>query len=252
MAMTLSYDPSTDPEAIAAAEERDAELLSIGQEMEDQQNELLAGKFNSAEDLEKAYIELQKTLGSRKNDSDEESVEEEEVTEEDESEQYSLTDTLMAEIYQYGQLSQETADAIGEDVALVIERLAANQQESVALNDEQTEQIQGIVGGAEAYNEMIEWSASNLIEGEQDAYNAVMNSGDLNAIYWAVTGLKSRYQDSVGVEGELIRGKAAPTSGNIFRSMAELVRAQSDPRYDKDPAFRYDVESKLARSGDLY
>ena len=64
MAELLTYDPSNDPQAIQLAEERDAETLAVGQAMEDAQNQLLAGKYKSAQDLEKAYIELQQKLGS--------------------------------------------------------------------------------------------------------------------------------------------------------------------------------------------
>jgi len=47
----------------------------------------------------------------------------------------------------------------------------------------------------------------------------------------------------------MITGKAAASkSTNIFRSQAEVVRAMSDPRYDKDPAYRQDIYNKLERS----
>ena len=46
-------------------------------------------------------------------------------------------------------------------------------------------------------------------------------------------------------------GKKAPSKAKAFRSQAELARAISDPRYPTDPAYRMDVEEKLARSGDL-
>ena len=44
MAELLTYDPSNDPQAIKIAEERDAETLAVGQAMQGQQNQLLAGK----------------------------------------------------------------------------------------------------------------------------------------------------------------------------------------------------------------
>jgi hypothetical protein len=247
MANTLTYDPSNDPEITAAEEERDAELLSIGQDMEDQQNELLAGKFRDAEALEAAYLELQRKLGSR---TDEPEPEPEEEGEEEAEEESHFLDDLFAEIGELGQLSQETAEALGEDVATAIEQLVANQQSSVELSTEETQQIQGIVGGDEAYNQMISWSSSNLSDGEKDAYNEVMNSGNVNAIYWAVKGLQSAYQNAVGYDGSMIQGRAASDQQG-FRSMAELVRAQRDPRYENDQAYRSDVEAKLLRSGDL-
>lgn len=257
MANTLTYDPSNDPDLTAAEEARDAELLSIGQEMEDQQNELLAGKFRDAEALEQAYLELQRKLGSNSSTSDNSEVEpqgdgldDQADEEEPGDENPSLLDSLFAEIDEFGQLTAETAEAIGEDIAAVIEQLVVNQQTSVALTTEETQQIQGIVGGGDAYNQMIEWSSSNLSDGEKDAYNEVMNSGNVNAIYWAVKGLQSAYLNAVGYDGSMIQGRAAADRQG-FRSMAELVRAQRDSRYENDPAYRADVEAKLLCSGDL-
>ena len=65
MAETFTYDPSNDPEAIAAAEARDAESLKVGEELVEKQENLLAGKYKTPEDLEKAYLELQKKQGSQ-------------------------------------------------------------------------------------------------------------------------------------------------------------------------------------------
>jgi len=262
MANTLTYDPSNDPEITAAEEARDSELLSIGEGLEEAQSNLLAGKFQDAEALEKAYIELQK-LASRKfapkdeeevdSEDNEDTVEndEEEQTEEEDEETSSFLNSIFAEINELGSLSQETAEALGEDVASALEALVANQQQSVELSPEETEQIQSIVGGPEVYNQIIQWSSANLTPGERDAFNEVINSGNINAIYWAVKGLQSSYVNAVGSDGQMIQGRAASSAGQTFRSMAELVRAQSDPRYDKDPAYRADVEAKLLRSVDL-
>jgi hypothetical protein len=65
---------------------------------------------------------------------------------------------------------------------------------------------------------------------------------------FAVEALFSRYQDAVGVDGQLLTGKAASSTKDTFRSQAEVVRAMSDPRYDTDPAYRQDVFAKLERS----
>ena len=46
----------------------------------------------------------------------------------------------------------------------------------------------------------------------------------------------------------MLSGKPAKTSGDSFRSQAEVVQAMSDPRYDKDPAYRQDILEKLERS----
>jgi hypothetical protein len=95
---------------------------------------------------------------------------------------------------------------------------------------------------------MMRWAADNLTQKEIDRYDSVMDTGDKNAMTFAVEALFSRYQDAVGVDGQLLTGKAASSTKDIFRSQAEVVRAMSDPRYDTDPAYRQDVFAKLERS----
>ena len=65
MAETMTYDPGTDTvttEGNLTAEEQ--ESLSVGEDIQSQQEQMLAGKYKNAEELEKAYIELEKKLGS--------------------------------------------------------------------------------------------------------------------------------------------------------------------------------------------
>lgn len=248
MAFSLSYDPNQDPEVQEGIQQQEQEALETGEKLKQDQSELLAGKYQSAEDLEAAYLELQKAYSRKQQDQGQES-DESDISDEQFAE---LIEDYRAEFDEYGQLTQETADRIGEDVAAQIEDyLLSEGTGGVALTPEQTAQVQQLVGGPEAYREMVEWSADNISEAEQDAYNEVIDSGDLNAIYWAVKGLHSQYNEAVGTEGRLIRGKAPSPRGDAFRSMAELVRAQSDPRYDNDPAYRQDILNKLERSGDL-
>ena len=65
MAEILSYDPAGDPEVVGAMEADQAESLAIGEEMINQAEARLAGKYKDAQELEKAYIELEKKLGSK-------------------------------------------------------------------------------------------------------------------------------------------------------------------------------------------
>ncbi len=59
--------------------------------------------------------------------------------------------------------------------------------------------------------------------------------------------MKARYTDANGYEGTMIQGKAAAPA-DTFKSQAEVVRAMSDPKYDRDPAYRDEIMQKLARS----
>ena len=49
-------------------------------------------------------------------------------------------------------------------------------------------------------------------------------------------------------DGRMLTGKAAKSDTNVFRSQAEVVKAMSDDRYEKDPAYRQDIYDKLERS----
>ena len=111
--------------------------------------------------------------------------------------------------------------------------------------------IRDSVGGDEAYGEMIQWAGSNLTREEVDQFNAVVNTNNPAAIKYAVESLSNRWKGAEGYEAPLVTGKKAPSKSKAFRSQAELARAISDPRYQTDPAYRMDVEEKLARSGDL-
>ena len=73
MTETLNYDP-TDPNAPEFTED-EQNSLEVAEKLGQEENELLAGKFKNAEDLENAYMELQKKLGS----SDGENIDDDEV-----------------------------------------------------------------------------------------------------------------------------------------------------------------------------
>ena len=70
MAETLTYDSGTDTVTDGTGQNltpAEQESLAVGTELESQQEQLLAGKYKDAADLEKAYIELQKKLGDNDN-----------------------------------------------------------------------------------------------------------------------------------------------------------------------------------------
>ena len=60
MAETLTIDNTVD-NTVLTEEEQDS--LQVGEALVEEQDQLLAGKYENAQELEKAYIELQKKLG---------------------------------------------------------------------------------------------------------------------------------------------------------------------------------------------
>ena len=76
---TLTVDGSDTPQELNADEQ---DSLAVGEELQQEQEQLLAGKYKSAEDLESAYLELQKKLGESQPSEEptEETAEEPEAT----------------------------------------------------------------------------------------------------------------------------------------------------------------------------
>ena len=95
---------------------------------------------------------------------------------------------------------------------------------------------------------MLKWAGSNFSKDEIEMYDSVMESNVPQAIFFAVQALAARYQDGVGSDGELLTGRDAANTNDSFKSQAELVAAMSDPRYDRDPAYRSDVMRRLENS----
>jgi len=250
----ITYDPSNDPQAIELAEERDAESLRVGEEMEQAQNELLAGKYKSAQDLEQAYLELQKKLGSQ--DSNEEEVESELEDEPETDETVDFIGELDSEFTENGQFSEETMEKLAsmdsKDLVDAYFRYRDTLDESPVaqvkeLSDSEVNEVYNSVGGQEQYQQLTQWAADNLDQQSIDAFDSLVDTGNTAAINLALRGLMSAYQDSVGYEGEMIQGKAAQSTTG-FRSQAEMVRAMTDSRYERDPAYRMEILEKLAQS----
>ena len=277
MAETLTIDPTPPAEIVGEAEgvqltadEQDS--LAVGEKMVEQQDQLLAGKYKDAESLEKAYIELQKKLGQdgkeEKEIPDAESQSETEEVLQTESEEDSPNFSPTAEVIlsaseefeDSGKLSQETLDKFGQMSSQDLVKAYMEVQQglpedatgsSADLSDADVNAIKNSAGGEEAYSNMVNWASDNLDPKSSQAFDEVINSGSIDAIKLAVSGLKSEYEKAVGYEGRMVQGKAPVNTQDVYRSQAELVRAMSDPKYDNDPAYRQDVMQKLERSDNL-
>lgn len=248
MANEITLNPSQEVEGELSAEELDS--LEVGERLAEHENQLLAGKYKSAEELERGYLELQKRLSGNKEDVEEApEAESTEEVEEDDTE-VDLYDSIM-ESYRTGEWDPELVNKVENmnpvDVANMFLEKGTPQQTPQA-TPQDVEQIQESIGGSEEYQSMIQWASQNLSEQEIGMYDAVMDRGDPLAMFFAVQALNARYQDSVGYDGEMLTGNAPRNTSDAFRSQAELVAAMSDPRYDKDPAYRADVADKLERS----
>ena len=239
---------------VLSEEEQDS--LKVGEELVAEQENLLAGKYKSAEELEKAYKELEAKLGEKPEQAEPEPEPEPTTL----SDNANIITSASDEYYQNdGKLSPETLQKFSNmssqdlvnaylEVTKSPDWQAAPPSEVADISDAQINQVKNSAGGEAAYQNMVQWAGANLDAKSIEAFDQIINTGSLDAINFAVKGLKSQYDAANGVEGTMVQGKAAPNRGDVFRSQAELVAAMSDRRYDNDPAYRQDVIEKLDRS----
>ena len=269
MAETFTSDNTPDAEVLTtegevtlSPEEQDS--LQVGEKMVAEQEGLLAGKYKSAEDLEAAYLSLQKKLGE--NDGVQEGQEAEEVKAEETKEEEKPAETTPAmaliteasdEYYKNdGVLSEKTIEKFSsmssQDLVNAYMQVAKDNPQAPSqqpnLTDAQVNQVKNAAGGEAEYDKVIQWAGSNLDNKSIKAFDSVIDSGNLAAINIAFKGIKAKYVEANGYEGRMIQGKAPKSKGDVYRSQAELVAAMSDPRYDNDPAYRADVIEKLSQS----
>ena len=238
-------------EKLAAAAKEDQERKF---QRDEESNELIGGKFRSQEDLLKAYQELEKKQSQGE---EEPAAEAEEQPAEEEVPEVPPTEaalTRASEEYAKGELTDETIEELSKMdskdlIKAYVEFYSKNQQQQAVQVEAQ--QIYDSVGGADAYQSMVAWAASNLSADEINSYNEVTNTGSAAAVKFAVESLSNRYRNAEGYEAPLVTGSKSAPKVQGYRSHAELVADIGDPRYERDPAFRADVEAKLAKSPDL-
>ena len=254
---TLSMEPVVNTENAGSVDDLSTEekdSLLIGEDMERQQEGLLAGKYSSAEELEKAYKELEGKLGEKSEPVSEESESENEPDEEVSNDyEPNILDALWEEGTN-DSLSEETFEELKNMDPVEVAKLAMEQRnrsqapQSRDFTDQDVDQIQGLVGGEENYNQMLGWAQQAMPSQEIELFDAVMDQGNPLAAYFAVQSMALRYQDSVGREGQMVTGKAPKSDGDVFKSQQEMVDAMNDPKYNDDPAYREEIMEKLQRS----
>ena len=275
MSETLTVNNESDSEVLSSEEQ---ESLQLGEQMQAEQEQLLAGKYKNAQELEQAYVELQKKLG----DNTEESKPTQETEESTEPELYNQDGSVNYEsvnkdygeklgslfkennvdpysiadhFYKNnGQITEEMhnqltgAGLAKETVDAYLAGRAKEMGYNADISQADIDSIQNSVGGEASYKSLMNWAYNNLSKDSVESFDNLIVSGDKNSIQLAVNGLLAQYQNANGYEGRMLTGKPARTNTDVFQSQAQLVEAMNDPRYDRDPAYRQNIAAKLERS----
>jgi len=270
----------TQNESPALSPENEEMLAALASDGDEKPAELLAGKYKSVEDLEKAYKELQTKLSRGQSTAPE--AEDDDAAEDDDETDSSDDETDKPagdarEIYgdliggkldeagidfqemnvrwqQSGTLESEDYDQLAEAgfnrdmVDAYLSGLQYKAAQDTALSVKEVASIKESLGGEAEYSKMIQWAGDNLTPEEVEGFNQIINTQPMAAVKMAITGLHARYTAVEGREPKLIGGRASKGSSDKFESTAQLVEAMSDPRYSKDPAYQRKVQEKLGRS----
>ena len=265
MAETLTFENTTETTSIDNLNADEQDSLKVGEAMVEAQDELLAGKYKDAQELEKAYVELQKKLGDKGTKDSSEAGDSEDSEEVESEEGYEDEDEADVDTSKDGFLDTLWNEATGEKYTdETLEELSKMDAADVAdmhlryrqqvedsrpeITEQQVTELKGVAGGEQQYGEMLQWAKDTLNPQEVQMFDTVMERGDPLAAFFAIRSLSYRYQDAQGRDGQMITGTAPKGDGSQFTSQAEVVEAMSDPRYDRDPAFRQKIMKKLERS----
>ena len=219
------------------------------------------GDFESPEAMAKAYNELRSKMSkegapkgepSQASEGDVEADPEGDAASRDEAAEAAEAagidmSALEAEFMTDGALSDATYEKLskaGFDKNTVDAYIAGQQ----ALGEQMQSRIEAHVGGADKLSAALEWAQTGLSAEEQTAFNNAIDKADEAGVKLAMDGLMAKFAKSEGSEPKLLGGATKASSGSVFRSTAELTAAMNDPRYSRDPAYRADVEQRLARS----
>jgi len=220
----------------------------------------LPEKFKNAEDMAKAYSELEKKLGNPKQDqSQEQTLDNQEQQPENKPQEVSQDEVkayqawegqftdFSREFTEKGELSKDSYDKLTK-MGYPRQVVDSYIQGQMAIADRGTQSLMSEIGGQAGFKEMHDWASQSLTQDEIDSYNAILETGDQRQASFAVKGMYARYKAVNGSSPKLIGGSQSNKTSPGFRSTAELTRAMSDPRYKTDSAYRKDVERKLANS----
>ena len=236
---TLEADPKEGKETIE-------EQLKVDEEpAEEERPEWLDEKFESPEEMAKAYKALQQKMSKPKAEKKESAKTEEasapEVT-------TSAIEDARSEFAESGELSDKAFDAL-EKAGLprsFVEQYIAGQQ---AMSVQQAATIQESIGGAGNYEAMSEWASENLADGDLDAFNDIVEGQSVEQARVAVKGLYAQFQAAGGKGPALVQGSTSGDAGvKPFGSTAQVTEAMRDPRYASDPAYRENVEKRMSVS----
>lgn len=264
--------------------EQEQQQLNAQPDPTDDGEALLAGKFKSTEELEKAYLEAQKLISQRgqqpaqSEPEPQAAITPDQYTPELGKQLYGDTVATAIEAAEINPLEMAEKVYAGQDVSSYVDALvekgglhrevvetylqgvapakgnspAVPDSSAPGLTDADVAELKGMVGGDQQFQQLSQWAMSNLDPQELADYNAAVDSGNKAAARFAIKQLQAR-ATAGGQEPKLIGGGSAVKT-DVFDSDQQAVEARGKRDkngkvlYETDPKYRQWYDKTLARS----
>ena len=242
-----AVDPATQPP------DNSVQVVDDGQPLD--RPEWLPEKFKSPEAMAEAYSQLEQKLSQGVQT---ETLEDDASLNDLQATPKAVTSEILTqytkEYMDNGSISEDSYTNLASQG---IDRTAVDSYISGqrALVEQNLQVVYTEVGGQQEYTHLVDWATRNLQQGDIDSFNEAVqttnSNGTLNMerAMFAIRGLKAQRDTAEGSQPSLLQGTTATgTSGNVFKSTAQVITAMQDPRYEQDPAYRQEVQDRLAIS----
>jgi|TARA_R100000773_G_scaffold25408_1_gene22211 hypothetical protein len=242
-----------------------------------QSNDKILGKFNTQEDLAKAYTELEKRVGQQpQNETPEPPVEQtdDNYTAEAASELYGkeYVDALsekgvdMADIMRRADSGEDIsanydtlAEVFNVPKAVVENYVNAAQQTQMpapGLTPEDGVEVRNAIGGDEAFAEVTQWVEKNVDKQTLDNYNKIADTNK-EAALWALKFFQAQMKSPGSVVEPKLYGGGNVPSQTTYESKQQVLDAMNKTNskgqrlYDVDEAYR-DKVAKILLNSDVF
>ena len=242
-----------------------------------QSNDKILGKFNTQEDLAKAYTELEKRVGQQpQNDTPEPPVEQtdDNYTAEAASELYGkeYVDALsekgvdMADIMKRADSGEDIsanydtlAEVFNVPKAVVENYVNAAQQTQMpapGLTPEDGVEVRNAIGGDEAFAEVTQWVEKNVDKQTLENYNKIADTNK-EAALWALKFFQAQMKSPGSVVEPKLYGGGNVPSQTTYESKQQVLDAMNKTNskgqrlYDVDEAYR-DKVAKILLNSDVF
>lgn len=242
-----------------------------------QSNDKILGKFNTQEDLAKAYTELEKRVGQQpQNETPEPPVEQtdDNYTAEAASELYGkeYVDALsekgvdMADIMKRADSGEDIsanydtlAEVFNVPKAVVENYVNAAQQTQMpapGLTPEDGVEVRNAIGGDEAFAEVTQWVEKNVDKQTLENYNKIADTNK-EAALWALKYFQAQMKSPGSVVEPKLYGGGNVPSQSTYESKQQVLDAMNKTNskgqrlYDVDEAYR-DKVAKILLNSDVF